>query len=196
MSDVETSVESILKPMLKGRDARLGEFEQITLAAWITLRTMILERAATVRNPRHYYTHEDHRLFADYEREGSLEPTPGTYIWLFHFKDRERVANSNVANIGFSLAPGEPSHHAQLITAFVGQFGFQTLTCRWPKTRSLELERSRPMVEWAGATRLLWPYTGKDVVWALPYLAGDTLKPFTDRFNKGLTFRVLPASRS
>src|SRR5262249_31082307 len=105
------------------------------------------------------------------------------YIWLFQFKSQQWVARSNVANTEIHVTPGLPPHHVQVITAFVGQFGFQIMVGRWPSGRRLAL-RSPHFRDWDTATKFIWPEPLPRYRWPPSggYLADDTIEPFMDRF--------------
>lgn len=115
--------------------------------------------------------------------EDALQPPRGIYIWLFRYRSRQWLARSNVANIGYTLS--DVTHHTQVITGFVGQFGFQTLISRWPQGRYLEL-RAPQVKLWMPATRLIWPSDGSLIDWPPEYLADDTIEDFMDRWNSGI----------
>ena len=182
MSNLEGDVQPILKRMLLGRHVTLDVEAQVTLRAWIILRGMILEHGGSQPGAQWFYSHKERSSFADIEHDdGSLEPVDGTYIWLFHFKSPLKVANSNIANMGLHTDP-QRRDHVQVITTFVGQFGFQILVGRWPHDRRLELD-SPHVLDWNTATCLIWPHASNVVTWPPSggYLADDTLQPFTDR---------------
>lgn len=186
MNEVESAARPILKPMLRGRAVLLNIEEQFTIRAWIVLRGMVLERGGTAPGARRFYTQDERRTFADIEYEGSLEPLDGTYLWVFHYRSSRWAARSNVANLGLHATTGQPPHHLQVITAFIGQFGFQILIGRWPVRRRLDFN-SPHVRDWETATNLLWPSSANLVHWPPSggYLADDTYEPFTDRFTKG-----------
>src|SRR2546423_14921744 len=100
----------------------------------------------------------------------------GVYIWLFHFKSGQWVARSNVANTGVHATAGQTPHHVQVVTAFVGQLGFQVLAGRWPTGRRLAMN-SAAVRESEPATKLLWPDPLERYRWAAHsgYLADATL---------------------
>src|SRR5262249_22328352 len=98
MSDIESTACDVLKPMMVGRPFVLDTEQQVAIRAWIVLRAMILERAAAEKQAVPFYTQAERIAFADCDRQGSLEPVDGTYIWLFQFKSQQWVARSNVAN--------------------------------------------------------------------------------------------------
>ncbi len=186
MSDVESHAKPVLLPLLRGRSVTLDADDQTILRAWIVLRAMILERAASSPVARTFYTSEERRTFADTEFEGSLEPLDATYIWAFHYQSPRWAARSNVANGGIHMVPGGPqTHHLQFITGFVGRLGFQVLNGRWPRGRRLELN-SRAVRDWEAAMVLLWPDPSAVIEWPPGgfYLGDDSYDPILDRFIK------------
>jgi hypothetical protein len=187
MSDLEVEAEGIMKPMLRGREVRLDYQQQMVLRAWITLRAMIFEHASAAPNARHFYGDEERRRFADVEREGSLEPLDGAYIWLFYYRSQRWVARSNVANLGMHEPPGEPPRNMQVITGVVGRLGFQMLVARWPGRRRLRMD-SPHVQQWRGATNLLCPHSDDALTWPPDggYLDDELTEEFMDRFNEGV----------
>jgi hypothetical protein len=186
MSEVETHAKGVLRPLLRGDDTILNQYDQATLRAWVVLRSMILERAASAALAVPFYTDSERRTFADIEFEGSLEPMDGTYIWAFQYRSPRWVARSHVANAGLHMVPrGPQTHRLQIVTGFVGHFGFQVLVGRWPKHRRLEFN-SHAVRNWHPAMALLWPHASESIDWPPGgfYLGDDSYEPILDRFMR------------
>jgi hypothetical protein len=186
MSQVETYAKGVLIPLLRGQSVTLDKQDQVILRAWIILRTMVFALSSSAAEATPFYTREEHRTFADIEYEGSLEPIDGTYIWIFQYRTPRWAARSHVVNGGIHDVPGGPqTHRFQVITAFIGRFGFQTLVARWPEPRRLELN-SVGVHTLGPAMALLSPHTSDTIEWPPNgfYLGDDSYETLLDRLIK------------
>lgn len=181
MSELEAVTQPVLKPLLLGDSMSLDDLAQTTLRAWIVLRAMILERSGPAITT--FYTEAERRAFA----HTSLEPKDGTYIWVFQYQNKQWAARSNIMNGGLHMVRGGPqTNRLQVITAFVGRFGFQVLVARWPKRRRLDFD-SLAVRTFATPLASLWPDPNDVLDWPPRgfYLGNDAYEPLLDRFTKG-----------
>ena len=186
MSDVEQYAKGILGPLLHGKSVTLNEYDQATLRAWIILRTMVFAVSSSAQDATSFYTRHEHLSFAGLDDDRSLEPIDGAYIWIFQYRSRRWAARAHVLNGFIQNEPGGPdAHRFQVITAFVGQFGFQVLVARWPEPRRLALN-SVGVQQFAPAMSLIWPHTNDLIQWppATVYLADESYDALVDRLVK------------
>jgi hypothetical protein len=187
MSEVESHSKPVLKPLLRGdHNLTLNENDLATVRAWIVPRAIVLERGGAAHGAVPFYTDNERRTFADIEFEGSLEPMDGSYVWIFQYRIREWAARSNVLNGGLHMVPGGPqTHRFQVITAYVGRFGFQIVIGRWPERRRLELH-SPSVRDWQPAMALIWPDAPGTIDWPPGglYLGDGSYEAVLDRFIK------------
>lgn len=141
MSDLESTVEPIITPMIKPGTARaLDVAHQTVLAAWMMKTAMVAEPLSPMRP--HYYTPAERQFLMD-----RLTPPAGVRIWIGRYRGRFRCHSS--ADHLRSPKPGGLLLPGYCSTFAVGHLAFQVFSYR----------RSRGQPEYFRVRRGFWSRT-------------------------------------
>jgi hypothetical protein len=152
MSRLEASARFTLVPLIEGKPAVMAEQRQRVLAAWVAMKSMVIEFS----NAEDAVTKEDEREFLMLH----MEPPPNWRIWIAKQHGlRWRTGLVRAANtIGFASEGGTKvlpdssfAKNTQSITLGFGQLLIHAFSTRVP---GLEPQPSPPM---ASALRKIWP---------------------------------------
>jgi len=163
MHRLETSVESILGPMLAGARRVITAVEQHTLATWAT-KTMLTLQGFNLGDGS-LFSEDQYRWFGRHQT-----PLYGSHVWLLHFTGTFDSAGTTEQRIlmhewGMTVATpdqpppqeGDPLNAFQVVFT-IGPVGFWILGFDPPEPPPLQLGSD-------DAHLLIWPAHGPDAVW-------------------------------
>jgi len=178
MSLQETAVRPILTPLIQGQPITLNADSQRILAAWITMKLMVIEHS----QPNDLSTPQAHRSFLF---ENKLPPT-GWHIWLIkHSSEVWTNAYFRIANLMSLLSEGvvipidrSLPQNTQAQTLGIGQLAIQGISTSVSGLNFNVPPELRPTY------RQVWPYEG-DIIWPpLVTLNESDMVGVTDAFER------------
>jgi hypothetical protein len=122
MSLLQRRTKPILSRMLQGKWMPLNEYEQLTLAAWAVMYTMVVEFAYP---ETHAVSFQQRSIFRQTQR-----PPPNWYVWIAPMQSKKWNKRFHHTGSGLFLSP-EPNRippcNIQVTTFGIGQVLFNTL---------------------------------------------------------------------
>ena len=165
MNQIEKRARPSIEPLIKGLPIRVTERDQLQLATWLVLKTMVAELDDPARVTIHHM--QRRRMF-----HKKIPPKGGWRIWIGHF-DRVSWVPAYINNT-FSIIPGsQPPGASHML---VNRYNTQSVTYVFgklfvhlihsPNKHIIRLWQFPPPVD--GKLRQIWPLTGYSFVWPSP----------------------------
>jgi hypothetical protein len=163
MSDLETSVQPILGPMLKGETRVISAPEQHVLATW-AMKTMLAMQGINLGGTR-FVSPEQYRWFGEHQT-----PLSGSYVWLAHYTEAgvtPAMTENRILIHEWALTvqpPGQPSPqpddplNAFQVVFTIGPVVFWMVRYELPEPGLIQTASD-------DAHLLIWPALGPDVSW-------------------------------
>jgi hypothetical protein len=176
MSQLENETKQILLPLILHADTPkyFSVLDQCTIAAWMTLRSMVFDGInPSCRDGHYYYSLSERTAFAlsDY-----LAPPPNTTIWLAPYIGKRWSVHLD----GLSYV-NTTDDRFYIVSCLMNEIAIQLVTWRGRhRLHSGKLNQDG----WNTATLRLWPPRKRPLPWPTPrHLNGAGLQSFYDRFK-------------